>query len=157
MRRYLDGAEDYWAHGSATVLDLFNSSILPDFSHSCYDQHANSACPEETYSANVFTQKAIDVLHAVAKTPDQPWFLYLAYQSVHSPDQAPQRLIDRFSDPSNKTAYIANDHRRTFAGMVTALDEGVGNVTAALNELSMASNTLIIFTTGRRAWRSAVD
>jgi hypothetical protein len=136
-------------HGSAKVLDFFNSSNLPDFSHSCYDptRTANSDCPEEMYSANVFTQKAIDVIRAVAPGADvnnadrQPFFLYLAYQSVHSPDEAPERLISRFNSS------VSNSHRRTFAGMVTALDDGVGNVTAVLKELHLDSSTLIIFTT----------
>jgi arylsulfatase A-like enzyme len=142
---YLDGGQDYWSHSGGScpkcTLDFFNSSILPDFSHSCYDKPPNSKCPEEKYSANVFTQKAIDVIRAAAKVPEQPFFLYLAYQSVHSPDEAPERLIDRFNSS------IRNDHRRTFAGMVTALDDGIGNVTGVLKELSLDSRTLLIFTT----------
>ena len=129
-------------------MDFFNSSNLPDFSHSCYHpKNLDSTCPEEQYSANVFTQKAIEVIRAVAPAADvsnanrQPFFLYLAYQSVHSPDEAPERLISRF----NKS--VTNEHRRTFAGMVTALDEGVGNVTVVLKELGLDTNTLIMFTT----------
>ena len=76
-------------HGSSNTLDLFNSSNQPDFGYSCYAHHANAECPEANYSANVFTEKAIDVLRAVAPAADaangadrRPFFLYLAYQSV---------------------------------------------------------------------------
>jgi len=40
---------------------------------------------------------------------------------VHSPDQAPQAYIDSFKTTAS------NLHRRTFAAMVRALDEGVAN------------------------------
>ena len=111
-------------------------------------------CPEWQYSANVFTAQAQELLrskvhkvHEVhgsggsGSNNSTPWFMYLAYQSVHSPDEAPMRLTGRFNNT------ISNDHRRTFAGMVTALDEGIGNVTATLRETGQANNTLIVFTT----------
>jgi hypothetical protein len=58
---------------------------------------------------------------------------------VHSPDQVPQAYIDAFN------ATIPHDaKRRTFAGMLAALDEGIGNVTAALRAAGMLDNTLIL-------------
>ena len=67
----------------------------------------------------------------------KPWFLYLAWQSIHSPHQAPQAYLDR---------YNASMPGRTVAAMLSALDDGVANVTAALNRTGQADNTLIIFT-----------
>lgn len=69
------------------------------------------------------------------------FFLYLAYQAVHGPDQAPQRYQDPYKDS------IKDKKRRIFAGMLSALDEGVGNVTKALQAKGMFDNTFIIFTT----------
>ena len=80
------------------------------------------------------------MIDAVART-GAPLFLYLAWQSVHSPDQAPQRYIDSFAST------ISNVHRRTFAAMVKALDEGVANVTARLEKHGMLNDTLIVFST----------
>ena len=65
--------------------------------------------------------------------------LSLLAQAVHSPDQVPQSYID----PYNET--IPDAKRRTFAGMLSALDEAVGNVTAALAAAGMADNALVIF------------
>ena len=65
--------------------------------------------------------------------------MYLAYQAVHSPDQVPQHYID----PYNAT--IPDAKRRTFAGMLSALDEGVGNVTRALDAAGLTNSTLILF------------
>jgi arylsulfatase B len=60
---------------------------------------------------------------------------------VHSPDEAPQYLIDQFN------ATVPNDHRRTFAGMVAALDLGVGKVVDALTAAGIFENTIVVFTT----------
>lgn len=54
--------------------------------------------------------------------PAQPLFLYMAFQNVHSPVQAPQQYVDKYH-------FIKNDLRRRYAGMVDILDEAVGNLT----------------------------
>lgn len=54
--------------------------------------------------------------------PAQPLFLYMAFQNVHSPVQAPQQYVDKYQ-------FIKNDLRRRYAGMVDILDEAVGNLT----------------------------
>ncbi len=41
---------------------------------------------------------------------------------------------------------IADPKRRTFAGMLSCVDEGIGNVTAALATKGMLDNTVIVFT-----------
>lgn len=67
----------------------------------------------------------------------QPLFIYLAWHLVHSPLEAPVRFLDpECSD---------NKDRQLYHGMVTALDEGIGNVTAALLHHGMYNNTLLIF------------
>ena len=54
--------------------------------------------------------------------PAQPLFLYMAFQNVHSPVQAPHQYVDKYK-------FIKNDLRRRYAGMVDILDEAVGNLT----------------------------
>ena len=68
--------------------------------------------------------------------PDQPFFLYLAFQSVHGPLQVPSRFQDFSED---------NSARRTFLGMASAMDEAVGNLTKALEEEGLLQNTIIVF------------
>ena len=54
--------------------------------------------------------------------PKQPLFLYMAFQNVHNPVQAPDQYVDKFS-------FINHKMRRVHAGMVAVLDEAVGNIT----------------------------
>ena len=59
---------------------------------------------------------------------------------------------------SYKNAYdglITDSHRKTFAGMLSCADEGIGNVSKALAAKGMLNNTLLVFSTGERvanAW-----
>ena len=68
--------------------------------------------------------------------------MYLAYQAVHAPLQVPDRYMDPYKNIADKT-------RRTYAGMVSCMDEGIGNVTRALKEAGLYDNTIIIFSTGK--------
>jgi arylsulfatase B/arylsulfatase I/J len=147
---YLGGAQDYWLHGFSNVgkppksyLD-FCDGDEPAFNHTCWQ---DDACGVEFYSTHLFARKAIKIIEDAAAA-SAPLFLYIAWQSVHSvegpdPEQlkAPQSYIDAF----NTT--IPNMQRRVFAAMTTTLDEGVGNITAALKRTGLWKDTLLIFST----------
>lgn len=57
----------------------------------------------------------------------RPLFLYLPFQCVHSPTEAPQEYIDKYKFIDNKT-------RRDYAAMVDIVDEAIGNVTKAMKK-----------------------
>ena len=56
-----------------------------------------------------------------------PLFLYLPFQCVHAPTEAPQEYIDKYKFIDNKT-------RRDYAAMVDIVDEAIGNVTKAMKK-----------------------
>lgn len=72
--------------------------------------------------------------------PAKPLFLYMAFQNVHSPVQAPQKYVDKYK-------FIKDNVRRTYAGMVDILDEAVGNLTRMFQEAGLWDDTLVIFST----------
>lgn len=100
---------------------------------------------EEDYSAFIFTKEAQRILveHA-ATAKDDPFFFYLPFQSVHAPYEAPDRFVALYSDTSSPH-YIEDPERRVHQGMVSALDEAVGNITRTMKTLGF-TNTVIWFT-----------
>jgi arylsulfatase A-like enzyme len=94
--------------------------------------------------------------HAVAfieKSATEPFFLYVAYNAVHWPFQAPGRPDDVRTD-----ATWFDGTRAEYARMLESMDAGVGRILAALDRLQLAENTLVIFTNdngGERLSRNA--
>ncbi len=69
---------------------------------------------------------------------DKPWMLYLAFNAPHTPLQAPQKWLDKYSQ-------LADKSRQTYAAMVSAMDEAIGAVLAKLEATKQDENTLIYF------------
>ena len=72
----------------------------------------------------------------------QPIFLYLPYQAVHAPLQVPEQYKEPFKN------IIEDEDRLNLAGMISSMDEGIGNLTQTLKDTGLYSNTVIIFSTG---------
>jgi len=74
----------------------------------------------------------------VERHKGEPFFLYLAYNAPHGPLQASEKYLSRFPN-------IKNERRRTYAAMVSAVDDGVGRLLAKLRELNLETNTLVFY------------
>lgn len=147
---YYHGAEDYFNHTACGwgqfPAENFESSKVP-----CYDLHRHSrprcgaGCSTEPwkdhgkYSTNLFGAEAVKII--TAHDPDVPLFFYLPWQGVHAPAQAPEHYIQPYA------TRITDPVRRVFAGMLSAVDEGVGNVTKTLTSKGMWPTTIFIVTT----------
>lgn len=74
-----------------------------------------------TFNENLLNFQRLEKI-VKSHDPEQPLFMYMAFQNVHSPVQAPQQYVDKYS-------FIKDDLRRRYAGMVAIMDEAVGNIT----------------------------
>lgn len=90
---------------------------------------------EKEYLTDALSREAV---HYIQQYKDDPFFIYLAYNAPHGPLQATDKYLDRFPD-------IENKKRKTYAAMVSAVDDGVGLVLDKLEELALAENTLVVF------------
>ena len=115
-----------------------------DGDHSYIDPELNGPDPlldgrkpiaEAGYLTDAFTDRAVDF---IKRQKSQPFFLYLAYNAVHTPMQAPEKYLNRFPNVADKT-------RRTYAAMLSAMDDGIGRVLAALRNAGLEENSLIFF------------
>jgi len=74
----------------------------------------------------------------IEKNKARPFFLYLAFNAVHTPMQADEPRLKKFAGIEGKT-------RRTYAAMMSAMDDGVGRVLAKLASAGLEKNTLVMF------------
>ena len=118
------------------LVDLANDSRTAD--GRAVLRHASAAC-NGTHSTELqATQVVADIAsHDTAR----PLFAYVAWHAVHDPLQVPPEYKVRYE----KT--IEDESRRTLAAMISNLDEGFANITAALVRRGMWENTLTIVTT----------
>ena len=90
---------------------------------------------ESAYLTDAFAREGVDFINRHA---DKPFFLYMAYNAVHSPLQGAKKYMHRF-------AQIEDIHRRIFAAMLANLDDSVGGILEAVRKNRLEENTLIIF------------
>lgn len=93
------------------------------------------AVREEEYLTDAFGREAASF---IGRHKDRPFFLYLAFNAVHTPMQATDARLARF-------ASISDPKRRTYAAMLTAMDEAVGKTLGALRSAGLEDDTLIVF------------
>ncbi|HEX4986001.1 MAG TPA: arylsulfatase [Burkholderiales bacterium] len=101
------------------------------------DWHRNArAVKEEGYCTTLLGREAARVIegHDMSK----PLFLYVAFHAPQAPLAAPRSYLDLHKD-------IPDVRRRAYAAMVSALDDAVGAITAALDGKKLTANTLIVF------------
>ena len=94
--------------------------------------------PKGQYLADFLTDKAVDF---ITRHKDEPFFLYLPHFGVHSPHQAKADLIEKFKPKPG----VGGHNNPTYAAMIASVDESVGRVMATLDELKLADNTVLIF------------
>jgi arylsulfatase A-like enzyme len=92
--------------------------------------------PSVTYTTDMFGDEAVKYISK--QTDDRPWFLYLAFNAVHTPMHATENRLARFSDLKDPT-------RRKLAAMHVAMDENIGKVLATLRDRKLEEDTLIFF------------
>ena len=93
------------------------------------------AVDEKEYLTDAFGREAVAFIERHTR---ERWFLYLAFNAVHGPMDAAPRHAARFAQLPGG--------RRTYATMLTAMDEAVGAVLAALRTRGLEENTLVLFT-----------
>ncbi len=90
---------------------------------------------ETEYLTDAFGREAVAFIDHNA---DKPFFLYLAFNAVHTPMDATDERLAKFKN-------IKDEQRRTYAAMMSALDDNVGKVLAKLHEKKLDENTLVFF------------
>ena len=91
--------------------------------------------PPRKYLTDDFSDEAVAF---VERKRDCPFFLFLAYNAPHGPLEATPKYLNRFS-------HIDEPKRKTYAAMVSAVDDGVGRVLSELEKYKLLENTIVVF------------
>jgi arylsulfatase A-like enzyme len=108
--------------------------------HSYFDRtgmlRGTEQIKELDYTTDAFGREAVSFIQR--HQSGQPWFLYLAFNAVHTPMHATDDRLAKFKQ-------IADEQRRTYAAMMYAMDENIGRVRKALADSGQEKNTLVYF------------
>lgn len=90
---------------------------------------------EQEYLTDAFSREAANYIRS---HKNNPFFIYLAYNAPHAPMQATEKYLKRFE-------HIKDEKRKTYAAMVSAVDDGVNKLLNLLDELKLTDNTIVFF------------
>ena len=88
-----------------------------------------------SYLTDVLADRAVEF---ITREKSHPFFLYLAFSAPHVPMEATDKYLARLT-------HIPDERRRTYAAMVSAMDDGIGRTLSALRVANLDRNTLIFF------------
>ena len=114
--------------GSHSYVDALGDKVNPVF-------RGTQPIDEKSYLTEAFAREACSFIE---RHRANPFFVYLPFNAVHDPLEALNKYRARF-------ASIADEKRRTFAAMQSAMDDAVGRVLATLRAHRLEDDTLIIF------------
>lgn len=127
--------------------DVFRGFVSGNIDfHSHYDRmgtfdwwHDLEKVKEKGYSTHLITKHALTFIE---EHKDGPFCVYVAHEAVHSPWQGPEDPPVRGPDAEKGKGRTAAE---ALPAMMTAMDEGVGQIVAKLKELKLEDDTLVFF------------
>lgn len=92
----------------------------------------------------------------IAANKDKPFFLYFAHYAVHTPLRAKADIIAKYPQVTGKAGQQTN---AIYAAMIESMDESIGRILKQLDDLKLADNTYVFFTSdnGGLATREGVS
>ncbi|MDE1991011.1 MAG: arylsulfatase [Rhizobiaceae bacterium] len=143
---------EYWPRQRG--FDSFYGTLVGEIDHFKHSSHGvrdwyrnNKPLVEQGFDNSLFGVEAVRTIER--HDPGNPLFLYLAFTAPHTPFQAPEAYLDRFK-------HIEDENRRAYAAMISVMDDGIGDVVAALEKRGMRDNTIIVFHSDNGGARSSL-
>jgi arylsulfatase A-like enzyme len=131
-----DGGKGRWTSPNGRIVwTTHMGNVEPDYDADNPILRGSQPVTETANLTDAFAREAADFVQRHAA---QPFFLYLAFNAVHSPLQADDRYLEKFR-------HIPDIHRRIFAALLSHLDDAVGHVLGAVRAAGVERDTLVIF------------
>lgn len=117
----------------------FDEALVTAGKHFDFVTNPQADYPKGQYLADFLTDKAVDF---ITRNKDRQFFLYLPHFGVHAPHQAKPELVAKFKSKPG----VGGHDNPVYAAMIASVDESVGRVMKTLDDLKLAENTVLIFT-----------
>jgi len=88
----------------------------------------------DSYFPTLMTEQA---LQFIEENCEQPFFLYTAFNLPHYPEQADSNFVSYYKD--------LDEPRKSYAAVVSSVDNKIGQIINKLEELKIRDNTVIFF------------
>lgn len=139
------GFDDFYGFCSGHWGDYFNTQL----------EHNGELVKGNGFIIDDLTDKAIGFID---KNKEKPFFLYLPYNTPHSPMQVPDRWWNKFKDKNLEMRYGEGEDvqfTRAALAMCENIDWNVGRVMDKLKELRLEENTIVLYfhDNGPNSWR----
>jgi len=131
------GFDEYYGFASGHWGDYFSPPL----------EHNGKIVQGEGFIIDDLTDHALDFIEA---KKDQPFFIYLPYNTPHSPMQVPDRWWNEYKDRELKLHNREPEkedelHVRCALAMCANIDWNVGRVLEKLDELDLAEDTIVLY------------
>lgn len=150
---FLGGGHQYYPYLTDKVEPKVN-----DYQYFLKRNFDDVRSPEGAYLTDMLTDEAVKFVKR-GTFKNNPFFLYLAYNAPHSPLQGKTEDLKflypnhKPSNPGNGVDFRDYEKRQNYVAMVYAVDRGVGQIVATLNDPnedgdsadSIMDDTLIVF------------
>lgn len=128
---FMAGCIDYYSH-------IFYWGMADGHTNPTHDLWENDReiYDNGEYFTDLVTRKAVERIR-VCGQKEEPFFLFVGYNAPHYPMHAPRKYMDRF-------AHLPWD-RQVMAAMISAVDDGVGDIVDELKRQGIYENTCIFY------------
>ena len=128
---FMAGCIDYYSHVFYWCMADGHTDPTHDLWENDHEFYDNGR-----YFTEMVSEKAVEKIREMNES-DAPFMMYVAYNAPHYPMHAPRKYLDRFP-------HLPWD-RRIMAAMLSAVDDGVGQITDELKRLGIYEDTVIFF------------
>ncbi len=128
---FMAGCIDYYSH-------VFYWSMADGKANPTHDlwENGRELYDNGKYFTEMVTERAVEKIREM-NGREEPFFLYVAYNAPHYPMHAPRKYVDRFP-------HLPPD-RRIMAAMLSAVDDGVGQIVDELKRQGIYEDTVIFY------------
>ncbi len=127
------GFETFFGHRGGFI-DNYNHHFLHGRGFHDLYEGTTEVFRRGNYFPDLVTNRALEYIDT---NRDRPFFLYLAFNIPHYPEQPDKQFDERYKNLPMP--------RRSYAKMVSTTDDRIGQVLTKLDELGLTDNTIIVF------------